>query len=87
MKSFLGPHGYDVWYSGVTRYIDSKKPKTAVKKELKKNNKITMDFILEGLPYPIKVKVGQCSSTKELWNKLHSFYLKESSLEHVDHDK
>jgi hypothetical protein len=45
---------------------------------LKRNNKIAMDFILEGLLDPVKDKVGQCSSTKELWDKLHNLYFKES---------
>jgi len=39
----------------------SKKPNTTTKKELKKNKKITMDFIIEGLPDLVKVKVGKCS--------------------------
>jgi hypothetical protein len=33
---------------------------------LKKNNKIAMDFIWEGLPNPVREKVGKCSSAKEL---------------------
>jgi hypothetical protein len=37
-----------------------------------------MDFILEGLLDHVKVKVGQFSSTKELWDKLHNIYCKES---------
>jgi hypothetical protein len=41
---------------------------------LKKNNKIAMDFIWEGLPKPIREKAGKCSSTKELWDKLHDIY-------------
>jgi hypothetical protein len=48
--------------------------KTTTKKELKKNNKIAMDFIWEGLPKPIREKVGKCSSAKELWDKLHDIY-------------
>jgi hypothetical protein len=43
-------------------------------KELKKNKKIPMDFILEGLPKPVREKVGKCSSAKELWDKLHDIY-------------
>jgi hypothetical protein len=35
-----------------------------------------MDSILEGLPDLVKDKVGQCSSTKELWDKLHNLYSK-----------
>jgi hypothetical protein len=42
--------------------------------ELKKNKKIAMDFILEGLPDLVREKVGKCSSTKELWDKLHDIY-------------
>jgi hypothetical protein len=47
---------------------------TATKKELKQNNKITMDFILEGIYDSVKDKVGKCSSTKELWDKLPNIY-------------
>jgi hypothetical protein len=78
MKVFLQAHGYDVWHLVVTGYTSSKKPKTASKKELKRNNKIAMDFILEGLCDSVKDKVGQCSSTKELWDKLHNLYFTES---------
>jgi hypothetical protein len=41
---------------------------------LKKNNKIAMDFIWEGLPKLVREKVGKCSSSKELWDKLHDIY-------------
>jgi hypothetical protein len=60
--------------SVVTGYNATRKPKTATKKELKKNNKIAMDFIMEGLCDSTKDKVGKCSSTKELWDKLHNIY-------------
>ena len=33
-----------------------------------------MDFIQEGLPNPVRKKVGKCSSTKELWDKLYEIY-------------
>jgi hypothetical protein len=41
---------------------------------LKKNKKIAMDFIWEGLPDPVREKVGKCSSAKEIWDKLHDIY-------------
>jgi hypothetical protein len=41
---------------------------------LKKNRKIEMDFIWEGLPNPVREKVGKCSSSKELWDNLHEIY-------------
>jgi hypothetical protein len=78
MKAFIGAHGYDVWYSVVTGYTGSKKLKIVAKKELKINNKIIMDFILEGLSNRIKDKLEQCSSSKELWDKLHILLFKES---------
>jgi hypothetical protein len=77
-ESIFTAHGYDVWKSVVTGYTATKKPKTATKKELKRNNKIEMDFILEGLCDSTKDKVGQCSSAKELWDKIHNLYFKES---------
>jgi hypothetical protein len=50
-----------------------------------------MDFILEGLSDLIKDKVGKCSSTKELWDKLHNIYFEESHPimrpKHTDHKK
>jgi hypothetical protein len=42
--------------------------------ELKKNKKIAMNFIWEGLPNPTRENVGKCSSTKEFWDKLHNLY-------------
>jgi hypothetical protein len=90
MKEFLKSQWYDICDSVVSGYTTSRKPlKTAAKKELKRKNKIEMDFTLEGLSDPIKVKVGQCSLAKEIWNKLHNFYSKESLLVITEpkHDK
>ena len=73
--NFFNRHkGYCIWISVVTGYDSSKREKTATKKELKKNKKIEMDFIWEGLPKLVREKVGKCSSTKELWDKLHDIY-------------
>jgi hypothetical protein len=63
-----------MWLLVVTGYDSSNRAKTATKKELRKNNKITMDFIWEGLPNPVREKVGKCSLAKELWDKLHDIY-------------
>jgi hypothetical protein len=71
---FLQAQGHYIWLSVVTGYDSSKREKTAAKKELRKNNKIAMDFIWEGLPNPVREKVGKCSSAKELWDKLHDIY-------------
>jgi hypothetical protein len=71
---FLQAQGNYIWLSVVTGYDSSKRGYTATKKELKKNNKISMDFIWEGLPKLVREKVGKCSSAKELWDKLHDIY-------------
>jgi hypothetical protein len=71
---FLQAQENYIWLSVVTGYDSSKREKTASKKELKKNKKIAMDFIWEGLPNPVRQKVGKCSSVKELWDKLHDIY-------------
>ena len=73
-KVFLQAHGNYIWLSVIIGHDSSKREKTATKKELKKNNKITMDFIWEGLLNPVREKVGKCSSAKELWDKLHDIY-------------
>jgi hypothetical protein len=74
MKVFLHAQGHYIWLSVVIGYDSSKREKIATKKELKKNNKIAMDFIWEGLPKLVREKVGKCSSDKELWDKLHDIY-------------
>jgi hypothetical protein len=71
---FLQAQGLYIWLSVVTGYDSSKREKTAAKKELKKNKKIAMDFILEGLPNPVREKVCKFSSAKEIWDKLHNAY-------------
>jgi hypothetical protein len=82
MRVFLQAQGFDIWNSVVSGYTAPKKPlKTATKKELKRNNKIAMDAILDGLSDSVKVKVGQCSSTKEIWDKIHNLYSKDLFLQ------
>jgi hypothetical protein len=51
-------------YQSLQDMIVQKGKRLATKKELKKNNKIAMDFISEGLPNMVRIKVGKCSSTK-----------------------
>jgi hypothetical protein len=73
-KLFLQAHGYYIWLSVITGYDSLKREKIAAKKELKKNNKIAMDFIWEGLPNPVREKVGKCSLSNEIWDNLHDIY-------------
>ena len=76
---------FDVLHSIVIGYTASKKPmKIATNEELKRNNKITMDTIMDGLPDLVQVKVGQCSSNKEIWDKIHNLYSNGSLLAIID---
>jgi hypothetical protein len=59
---------------------------------LKKNNKIAMDFIWEGLTNLVREKVIECSSAKELWDKLYDIYSSpiadsKNAKEYVDIDQ
>ena len=45
VEVFLQEQGHYIWLSVVIGYVSSKREKTVAKKELKKNNKIAMDFI------------------------------------------
>jgi hypothetical protein len=47
---------------------------------IEEKTKITMDFILEGFLDPVKDKVGKCSLAKEIWDKIHNLYLRNSIL-------
>ena len=80
-KVFLQAQRHYIWLSVVTGYDSSKRAKTATKKELKKNNKIAMDFIGEGLPKPVREKVGKCSSSKELWISYMTYILHPSQIQ------
>jgi hypothetical protein len=71
VKIQLQALGYDVWKIVVTCYTPSKTPSTdETKKEACENNTIAMNAILSGLVDSEKAKVGQCTSSKELRDKL-----------------
>jgi hypothetical protein len=61
MKTYLKSLGVDVWFSIALGYNSLKKPKTAAQKEAKRNNKLTIDTILDGLKDSVKSKVGSCA--------------------------
>jgi hypothetical protein len=56
-----------------------KKPKTTAQKEAKKNNKLAIDTILDGLTDSVKSKVGSCASSKEIWDKIQDLYAREEA--------
>jgi hypothetical protein len=64
METYLKALGADVWFSVASGYNSLKKPKTAAQKEAKRNNKLAIDTILDGLTDSVKSKVGSCVSAK-----------------------
>jgi hypothetical protein len=81
METYLKSLGEDVWFSVASEYNALKKPKTATQKEEKRNNKLAIDTILDGLTDSVKSKVGSCASAKELWDKLQDLYGREEVVE------
>jgi hypothetical protein len=77
METYLKSLGEDVWFSVASGYNSLKKPKTAAQKEARRNNKLAIDTILDGLRDSMKSKVGSCASTKEIWDKLQDLYEKK----------
>jgi hypothetical protein len=77
METYLKDLGEDVWFLVSSGYNALKKPKTAAQKEAKRNNKLTVDTILDGFIDSVKSKVGSCASAKYLWDKLQDLYVRE----------
>ena len=86
METYLKSLGADVWISVASGYNASKKPKSAAQKEAKRNNKLAIDTILDGLADSVKSKVGSCASAKYLWDKLQELYEREEvDLESIEY--
>ena len=77
METYLKGLGAYVWFLVASGYNALKKPKTAAQKEAKRNNKLAIDTILDGLKKSVKSKVGSCASSKDLWDKLQDLYVRE----------
>jgi hypothetical protein len=81
IETYLKSLGEDVWFSVSSGYNALKKPKTAAQKETKRNNKLAIENILDGLTDSVKSKVGSCASSKEIWDKLQDLYVREDTEE------
>jgi hypothetical protein len=81
METYLKSLGEYVWFSVASGYNALKKPKTATQKEARRNNKLAIDTILDGLTDSVKSKVGSCASTKDIWDKLQDLYAREEAEE------
>jgi hypothetical protein len=47
----------------------------------KRNNKLAIDTILDGLTDSVKSKVGSCALANEIWDKLQDLYAREEAEE------
>jgi hypothetical protein len=56
--------GEDVWFSVASGYKSLKKPKITTQKEARRNKKLAIGTVLDGLTDSMKSKVGSCASTK-----------------------
>jgi ribonuclease HI len=74
METYLKYPGAYGWLLVVSGYKAVKKPKTTAQKEARRNNKLEMDSILDGLTDLVKSKVGSCASEKDLWDNLQDIY-------------
>ncbi len=62
--------GTEIWNSVVNGYIAPKHVKTMTQKDVKKNNSMATELILESLTDSMKLSIGSYSSAKELWDQL-----------------
>ena len=62
METYLKSLGEYVWFSVASGYNALKKPNTTAQKEAKRNNKLAIDTILDGLTNSVKYKVGSWAS-------------------------
>jgi hypothetical protein len=75
MKSYLMALGFDVWKSVENEYTEPTTPPTdTTRKNICNDNSREVNAILGGLKNPIFVKVMNCKSSKEIWDKLEVIY-------------
>ena len=74
MSVYLQSVGYGLWNAVITDYILPKRVRTTSQKESKKNNSREMEVVLDGLPQPIKEKLGKSISVKEIQITLEKLY-------------
>jgi hypothetical protein len=75
MRTYLMALGFDIWKWVITDYIAPKHPPTCVSgKNPTENNAKCMNAIFCGLSKSKFVKVINCGSIKEIWDKIQNIY-------------
>jgi hypothetical protein len=71
MRLHLKEMGVTIWKAAIGGSVSLKsKSKYAAQREGKKNDALALKTILSGLSSPIKERMGQCTSAKDIWIKL-----------------
>jgi hypothetical protein len=60
------------------------KSKFSAEREGNKNDALALKTILSGLSSPIKERIGQCTSAKDLWIKLEETYQSKKEKEDIE---
>jgi hypothetical protein len=85
MRVYLKTMGEAIWKAANDGYVPLKnKSKFVVQREGKKNDALALNTILSGLSSPIKERVGQCTSAKDLWLKLEETYQSKEEKEEIE---
>jgi hypothetical protein len=75
MKVHLKEIGVSLWKAAIGGSVPlKKKSKFAAQRKEKKNDALALKTILSGLSSYIKVSMGQCTSTKDIWLNLEETY-------------
>lgn len=78
MESHLKPLGHDVWNLVIIDYSPPNRVRTPSPKKAKKSNSLAMNTILEGLSADVIEEIGQCVSSKDVWDKIKDLYSDEN---------
>ena len=81
METYVQAHGFQVWKSVVDGYKELVvPPKNDNRKKLSLNNSKTTNALLNGIYDSVYTIVINCSSTKEIWDKLQNIYEGDSKV-------
>jgi hypothetical protein len=85
MRVYLKTMGAAIWKATIGGYVPLKnKSKFVAQREGKKNDALALKTILSGLSSPIKERMGQYTSAKDLWLKLEETYQSKEEKEEIE---
>jgi hypothetical protein len=85
MRVYLKTMGATIWKASISGSVPLKnKSKFAAQREGKKNDALALKTILSGLSSPIKERMRQCTSAKDLWLKLEETYQRKKEKEDIE---